>query len=114
MRFWDLIESLTIEAKSIPSQDVNEPYIVYSSINDSEELRYMMIIRYFNYKSLAKVTISHQIACFRTKFLAWPITFSHQILLRFRTKIQDWPITFRTKFYYVFAPILLHFGIKND
>ena len=42
-----------IEAKSIPSQDVNEPYIVYSSINDSEELRYMMIIRYFYYRSLA-------------------------------------------------------------
>ena len=61
-----------IEAKSIPSQDVNEPYIVYSSINDSEELRYMMIIRYFYYRSLA-YSSDH-----------------------------------------LFAPILLHFGIKND
>ena len=59
-----------VEAKSIPSQDVNEPYIVYSSINDSKELRYMMIIRYFNYKSWAyssKITISHQ-----------KVTISHQ------------------------------------
>ena len=51
-----------------------------------------------------QVTVFHQIACTKTS------TFLHQILLRFHTEFT----MFSHQIYYIFAPILLHFGIRND